>query len=252
MVELGLTPDSRWQVDTGDYLEAARAAGFSSVGLFSGRIDDQTVKALADAGLKCHEVLGLVMGDDESVTIASAERLAREAALVGAPWVITTFKTDLAGDAPRMVERCAATLAEAGAGMAIEFSPLSPVATIAAGLEVVAAAAPNRAGLVVDSWNFCFGQSTWGELAQVPPERIAYLQFADALEPISKDLADEALNRRAMPGGGILPLERFVQTFRARRWEGVVSLQVLSSELRRVPLREFARRAYDSASRFWR
>lgn len=251
MVELGLTPDSRWQVDTGDYLEAARAAGFSSVGLFSRRIDDQTVKTLAEAGMKCHEVLGLVVVDDESATIASARRLAREAALVGAPWVITTFHTDFTGDLPRVVERCAATFAEAGAGMAIEFSPLGPVAPIGDGLEAVAVASPTRAGLVIDSWNFCFGESTWDELARVPLERIAYLQFTDALEPISKDLTDEALNRRAMPGEGTLPLERFVETFRARRWEGVVSLQILSSELRQLPLRELAQRAHDSASRFW-
>jgi sugar phosphate isomerase/epimerase len=135
--------------------------------------------------------------------------------------------------------------------MAVEFSPLGPVATIDDGLAVIGAAGKSRSGLVIDAWNFCFGGSPWDKLGDVPLEKVAYLQFTDALEPISANLADEALNRRAFPGEGTLPLERFVETFRRRNWEGIVSLQVLSSELRQLPLGEFAQRAHDAAARFW-
>jgi sugar phosphate isomerase/epimerase len=136
--------------------------------------------------------------------------------------------------------------------MAIEPSPLGPVPTIQAGLDMVAAAGAERAGLVIDSWNFSFSDDGWDDLAAVPLERIAYLQFADALSPATIDRMDEALNRRAMPGDGVLELDRFTSTLRQRGFDGVVSVQVLSAELRRLPLPEFARLARDAAARYWK
>jgi sugar phosphate isomerase/epimerase len=62
---------------------------------------------------------------------------------------------------------------------------------------------------------------------------------------------DEALNRRAMPGDGVLELDRFASTLRQRGFDGVVSVQVLSNELRRLPLADFARRAHDAAAPYW-
>jgi sugar phosphate isomerase/epimerase len=68
---------------------------------------------------------------------------------------------------------------------------------------------------------------------------------------VTPDRIDEALNRRAMPGTGVLELDRFTSTLRQRGWDGVVSVQVLSAEWRRHPLPDFARVAHDSAARFW-
>jgi sugar phosphate isomerase/epimerase len=82
-------------------------------------------------------------------------------------------------------------------------------------------------------------------------ERIACIQFADARSPVTSDRMDEALNRRAMPGSGVLELDRFTWRLRQRGWDGVVSVQVLSAEWRRRPLHDFARLAHDSAARYW-
>ena len=172
--------------------------------------------------------------------------------MIGARWVSTTFRPPLTGETDALVERCAAMFAEAGAGMAIEFSPLGPVPTIRAGLDMVKTAGIERAGIVIDSWNFSFGDDNFDDLANVPLDQIAYLQFADALAPVSDNLMDEALNRRAMPGDGILELHRFASTLMERGWDGVVSVQVLSVELRRLPVPEFARLAYDSTARYWK
>jgi sugar phosphate isomerase/epimerase len=250
-MELGLTPDSRWDVDTPTLIGAAARAGFSAVGLFSGRVDAHTTDALRAAGLQCHELLGLVFTNDETATMSSALRLADDAGRAGAPWILTTFRCRLTAESAKLVRQCAAIFAEAGAGMAIEFSPLGPVATIGSGLDVLNLAGTDRAGLVIDSWNFFFGDSTWTDLEEVPLDRIAYLQFADALAPASDDLMAEALNRRALPGEGVMEVERFAVTLRDRGWDGLVSVQVLSSELRRLPLADFARVACDSARRYW-
>jgi sugar phosphate isomerase/epimerase len=61
----------------------------------------------------------------------------------------------------------------------------------------------------------------------------------------------ETMDRRLMPGDGVLEVERFASTLLDRGWEGVVSVEVLNSELCKLPVAEFARRAYESCARYW-
>jgi sugar phosphate isomerase/epimerase len=105
--------------------------------------------------------------------------------------------------------------------------------------------------MVIDSWNFCFGPGTWNELEAVPLDAVAYVQFADALAPIGDVNMHEAMHRRALPGDGVLELDRFVATLRDRGWDGLVSMQVLSDELRELPVDEYARRVHDAGARYW-
>ena len=79
----------------------------------------------------------------------------------------------------------------------------------------------------------------WQALAALPDERLAYVQLDDALEP-SDDLQHDTLHRRALPGEGNLDLARFAEALRARRFDGVVSLEVLSDRWRREPVEAFA------------
>jgi sugar phosphate isomerase/epimerase len=250
-VELGLTPDSRWQSDTTGLVGAARRAGFSTLGLSAARVDEGAAAAFKSAGLRCHELLALVLTEDGPATVSSAEQLAESAALIGAQWVLTSLRATLTDATADTIRRCAAIVAQAGAGLAIEFSPLGPVRSITAGLEIVQAAGAGRAGLLIDSWHFSFGDSTWEDLETVPLEQIAYVQFDDALEPVSDDLMDETLNRRAMPGEGVLELDRFAGTLLGRGWEGLVSVEVLSGDLQALSIDDFARAAHDSALRYF-
>ena len=87
-VELGLTPDGRWDVTVETYLLAAREAGFQHVGLGEARATAQTAEAMTAGGVSCHEVLALRVGRGERL-LEQAHRLADAAASVGAPWVLT-------------------------------------------------------------------------------------------------------------------------------------------------------------------
>ena len=90
-VELGLTPDSRWDTDVTGLVSAAAGAGFAAVGIAGPRADAAAAAALAAAGLRCHELLALVIGADEEATLRQARQLAEAAAVVSAEWVLTTF-----------------------------------------------------------------------------------------------------------------------------------------------------------------
>ena len=247
-MDLGLTPDTRWETDATSLVNAARRAGFTMLGTTSLLVTPETPGLYARAGLGCHELLGLVVSDADA-TLGWAAQVAEQAALMGATWVNTTFKI-VDGESAGLVRRCAAMLAEAGAGMAIEFSPLGPVASLQDGLNIVDLSGSDRAGVVVDIWNVSYGSTTWEELERLSADRIAYVQFNDALPRVG-DLGSEAMNRRTYPGQGAFDVDRFVSAVHATGWDGVVSVQILSEELRRVPLDEFARRAHTTSSAYW-
>ena len=250
-VQLALTPDSRWDISTPALLDAARGAGYSAVGLPAARATAEVAAAYRAGGLRCHEVMALVVGEDQSATISSAERLAEAASVVGAAWVLTVFRSDPAHGLASTIRTCAAIFARAGARMAVEFSPLGPVGSMAAGLEVVAMAGAERAGVVIDSWHFCCADPGWDELSCVPLECVAYVQFSDGLPPETDNRMRETLDRRALPGQGVFDLRRFVATLRDRGWRGLVSVEVLSEEMRRLPVPEFARLAYAATASYW-
>ena len=118
-VELGLTPDSRWDIDVTGLVSAAAGAGFAAVGITGQRASAAAAAALAGAGLRCHELLALVVGADEEATLRQAGQLAAAAAVVSAEWVLTTFAAPPDGGTAPLIERCAAMFAEAGARMAV-------------------------------------------------------------------------------------------------------------------------------------
>lgn len=250
-IQLGLTADRRWGVEVKEVAEAASRAGFSGIGVGAERVDDQTKAELDRKSLRCHELMALIVSDNAAATLSSAERLASKASILGEPWVVTVFAAKMNQDALTLVQRCAAMFADAGARMAVEFSPLGSVASIRDGLQVVAAAGRLRAGLLIDTWHFFSGDSTWEDLAEAPLELIAYVQFDDALPRLSEDPMDETMNRRTMPGDGTFDLDRFATTLLARGWSGLVSVEVLSRELAKLPMAEFARLAYASSARYW-
>lgn len=249
-VRLALSPDVSWGIDVEEQVKVVRDAGFSSLGIQADWVGPESRRTFDDAGLRCHEILALVISDNEEATLRSATQKAAAAAAMGAPWVTTIFHGPITDVTRRLVARCAAAIAEAGAGLAVEFHPLCAVTNIGAGLDLVDAAGFG-AGLLIDSWHFFFGDSTWDDLEQVPLDRIAYIQFDDAPPPQSDDLLRETQQRRVMPGDGTLDLDRFASTLLDRGFEGVVSVEVLSEELRSLPAAEFAERAFAASRRYW-
>jgi sugar phosphate isomerase/epimerase len=249
-VQLALTPDGRWNFATADLVSAASAVGFKAVGINAERVDAAAVDAYAAAGVRCHELLAFVVGEDESATMASAEQLADRARTSGAEWVLTVFTASVP---PLRIQRYAKLFEYAGTGMAVEYTPLGAIPTIRDGMDVVRAA--NRgghAGLMIDSWHFCFSANTWDDLAAVALDDIAYLQFTDALEPEYRDrMIRESLHRRAVPGEGVLELDRFAATMRDKGYDGIVSVEVLSAQLRELPVDVLAGWLYTTTAAYW-
>jgi len=253
MVALAVTPDRRWTATIAELLAATNAAGFSALGAFSDRAGPDVRQLYDAAQVRCHEVLALVVSDDENESIRSARALADAAAVMGADWVLTVFRCPLTAQTAPVVQRSAAVIAEAGAAMAVEFSPLGPISSVRGALDVVNVAntGGGRAGLLIDTWHFERGESTWDDLGTAPLDQIAYVQFSDALAPAGDSLARQTMHRRALPGDGTLALDRFATTLLQRGWNGLVSVEVLSAELRTLPVDEALRRLHTTTAPYW-
>ena len=136
--------------------------------------------------------------------------------------------------------------------MAVEFTPFGEVNSIPAALEVVEVAGADRAGVDDHTWHFFRGSSTWADLAAVPLERIAYVQFDDALDPTSDDAIDETMNKRVNAWRWDLRL-RALRVGLARPWMGRCGqCGGAQSGASQLPVSEFARMAAAKTAPYWR
>jgi sugar phosphate isomerase/epimerase len=254
--------ESGWFGGTPDLarlIRAAAAAGFDSVGLdlFSlqrhaqagGRVED-LVRWLDDAGLRCAEIAALMIGPDPDEVDAQLAGLLPIVRALRPDWVLTNADIDPDERAASLVRRCAEPIGALGARLALEFLPFMRVGSIGAARELVSRADAG-AGVLVDTWHFFHGPDGWAELDALPLEQLAYVQFDDHPALESTDLREECLHRRVFPGEGLFELERFCASLRGRGWDGLVSVEVLSSAWRGGDLEAFARRAYETSAPYW-
>ncbi len=96
-----------------------------------------------------------------------------------------------------------------------------------------------EAGLCVDSYNVATAGVAYRELAKVPPDRIAIVQFADR---------DPDSPWRALPGEGDLDLSAFVEAIHACGYPGAISVETFPQQPWPDP-RSAARRAIACARR---
>lgn len=90
-----------------------------------------------------------MFSDDEDATLTGAAVLAEAARTVDARWALAAFRTGLDARTTPLLRRCAEIVAEAGARIAVEFSPLGVVSNIADARAVVAAIGPEHSGVLI-------------------------------------------------------------------------------------------------------
>ncbi len=251
---LGVEPDLPGQI------EAAAEAGFTLFGpdVFAldawtaagGRLDD-LARRLADHGMACWEIAGIIIGEREP-TLAAAEHIAELAAVLHPQWVLTNV---MEGDPRSMAgtfDEACRVMERGGCRPAIEYLPFTPVDSIAEARWLVDVVGTDRARILFDTWHHFRGPDSWEALEAAPLELVAYVQFDDALPMVSDDLMSETINRRTFPGLGEFDLPRYRDVMRAKGFDGVVSVEILNAEWReKGDLREFAKQAYDTTAKLW-
>jgi 2-keto-myo-inositol isomerase len=112
------------------------------------------------------------------------------------------------------------------------------VRTLAQGWEIVQAIGRENVGLVLDTYHFYVGGSSWESLEECDIDRLLVVHINDVEDLPLEQLTD---GHRLLPGEGILPLNRVLSRLHARGYDGAYSLEVMRPAYReREPL-EYAR-----------
>ena len=222
---------------------AAAAAGFPLITLdiFSLRAyrdaHDGSVlglRAVLDAcGLATFDLSGVTITDDAVASLAELDEFLAFGAELNASWIQSRLTVD--SPASRAVyAEAARRVADAGFGFAFEYSPFVPVNTLRAAAALVASMATQapRQAVVVDTWHFYRTGDTLDDLRALDPALFGYVQLDDAIAP-GPDMRYDTLNRRALPGQGDLPLRKFLETCAELGLDGVLSIELMSADLRR-------------------
>jgi sugar phosphate isomerase/epimerase len=259
-----LAPGAGGTIDTvadlDRYLGCVADAGFSAVSLGLAQLAPVTreprrfelaAELVASHGLRCTDVIGLTVRRNDADAMETTATLCEAVAALGAESILTILFTRVSDESLDRLDRCAAQAAKVGARLAMEFVPGGPVSRISEALAVTDAIGPDRMGVLIDTWHFFRGGSTFEELETIPLDRIALVQFDDALPAEGIDVMHETTDRRTWPGQGEFDLHRFAQVLTGRGWSGLVSVEVLSAELRQLDLPAYTAAAYATTQPYW-
>ena len=151
-------------------------------------------------------------------------------------------------DVPRMREAFALLCDRAqpfGVNVVIEFLPFSSVNTIDLAIAVAEGVRPNG-GLLVDTWHVARGGMSFDEIAKIPLELIKSIELDDANHAIVETLFNDSTHHRKLCGEGVLDVPAFIQQVVNVGYRGPWGVELISAELRKLPLEVAAKRAFDT------
>lgn len=212
--------------------EGLLAAGVSQASVWTFHIP-------ALAGLDLHvEVVEAASGWADTAAAdarAEAEQIAQVAKEVGASKIaaITLEPTllDLAHARDNLALLVAAA-ADIGAQVCVEFLPWTGIPDLATAWELVEPLG-SGAGILLDSWHWVRqpGGPNPELLAQIPGDRIGYVQLCDASAEPSDDMMTEALQHRLLPGDGAVDFTALVQQLDAIGARPFFATEIFNPEL---------------------
>jgi sugar phosphate isomerase/epimerase len=118
------------------------------------------------------------------------------------------------------------------------------VNTLDTALAVVEGADAPNGGLAFDTWHLGKLDVEPDDLRRVPPRFVSWVELSDGPFGIADEWLDEVINRRRLPGEGDFPIRDYVRVFRELGYDGPWGVEVLSEELRSLPIDEMFDRAY--------
>lgn len=162
---------------------------------------------------------------------------------------ITGTECELSRIVERFGELCADAARYTDATITYEFMPYDVnVNTVDSALAVVEGANAANGGLALDTWHLGKLRLEPDNLRRIPPRFVSWVELSDGPYEYAEDRLDEVINRRKLPGEGEFPIVEYVSVCRELGYEGPWGVEVLSEELRSLPIEQIFDRAYESTA----
>jgi sugar phosphate isomerase/epimerase len=246
----------------------AERAGFSGIGLWhadirhqldTGSTLNQMAQVFRDAGLRYLEVEFLA---DFFAAPGTPERQASDelrpllldtAAAFDAHHVKVGNIPGTPCELGRLTEEFAALCDEAAertdAKIAYEFMPFDVnVNTLGAALTVVTDAGRANGGLAIDTWHMSKLGIPPEDLKRIPREYLTWVELSDGQFEDMEDGVDEVVNHRALPGEGEFDIPGYVAALQEAGYDQPWGVEVLSADLRSLPIEQEFDRAYETTA----
>jgi sugar phosphate isomerase/epimerase len=148
----------------------------------------------------------------------------------------------------RFAELCADAAEHHSAKIVYEFMPFDVnVHSIETALEVVEGSGAENCGLVIDTWHQSKLGITPDDLRKIPLSYLSWIELSDGQKENMEDLIEETTQYRKLPGEGEFDIAGYIEVAQAMGYEGPWGVEVLSEELRQLPIEEIFRRAYETS-----
>jgi sugar phosphate isomerase/epimerase len=145
---------------------------------------------------------------------------------------------------------CAGAARRHEAPLLYELMPFDPNAnSLESAVELLAEVNAPNSGLVIDFWHLGKLGINPDRLRTVPPHLLSYVELSDGLVADMSDRVAETTRFRKLPGEGEFDVTGYVAVLRELGYAGPWGVEVLSDELRRLPMPEIFDRAVDTARR---
>jgi sugar phosphate isomerase/epimerase len=153
---------------------------------------------------------------------------------------------------PRLIEAyadlCADAAAHTDARIVYEFMPFDVnVHDLETALALVDGADARNGGLAIDTWHMSKLGITPDDLRRVPLARLGWVELSDGFFENMDNPIDETVNHRQLPGEGEFPIPAYIAACREIGYEGPWGVEVLSEELRNLPIEQIFERAYETS-----
>jgi sugar phosphate isomerase/epimerase len=248
----------------GDRCGHAARVGFAGLGLWHADVSHQLQSGNSltemrsifdDAGLRYLEVefLGDFFVPPGEPARVESDRLRRQLFDTAVAFDAHHIKVGNIPGTPcepdRLTEAFAALCDDAAenteARIVYEFMPFDVnVNTLDAALRVVMEAARPNGALAIDTWHMTKLAITPEELQRIPVEYLGWVELSDGQFENMEDPVDETVNHRRLPGEGEFDIPGYVSACRQVGYAGPWGVEVLSAELRSLPIEQEFERAY--------
>ena len=250
-MKLALNGATTMRADLATDLQAAKAAGFDYLEIWAAKLraflKERSTSELRDLFAESG-LLPLSINSIEHVTFRDAhtyesikrecEELSAIAAAVGCPCIVVVpgrlpnggaSRANVIEESVRVLNELCDIAAAHNVTLAFEFLGQTDcsVPTLDLAHEIVREVNRKDVGLVIDSFHFYAGNSTFAMIEALDPALIQIFHINDAEDLPRAELEDR---HRLLPGLGILPLQQMISAFRKIGYDKVASVEIFRPE----------------------